>query len=176
VNIADLKSSQYYINPVSYAWQSCMENEFMRISLTCDGNSVVPRNGFGLSKFSYVTLLPRQEPNVTSLAYRDTLSVNQACTLFGAESGNAVISGRNYIRVGYGLDPADMWRRNFVVLIAFFLAFQLAQVLALEYYPVCRRCVIALGSVYLSMRSTAIWFQRLHLRLCSRGRGDAPFE
>ena len=63
------------------------------------------------------------------------LSVNQACTLFGAESGNALISGRNYIRVGYGLDPADLWRRNFVVLVGFFLVFQIAQLLALEFYP-----------------------------------------
>ncbi|KAF6754266.1 ABC-transporter [Ephemerocybe angulata] len=107
----------YYINPVSYAWQSCMENEFMRISLTCDGTSVIPRNGFGITK------------------YPDTLGLNQACTLFGAESGNSLISGTNYIKLGYGLDPKDLWRRNLPVLIGFFIVFQLAQILALEFYP-----------------------------------------
>jgi len=126
----------YYVNPISYAWQSCMENEFGRIDvsvdslpersphtdiylqLTCDGPAVVPRNGFGLSK------------------YPDFVGINQACTLFGSESGSAIIPGRNYISVGYGLDIRDIWRRNFVVLVGFFIIFQIAQVIALEFYPV----------------------------------------
>ncbi|TFY82670.1 hypothetical protein EWM64_g1346 [Hericium alpestre] len=40
-----------YINPISYAWSACVENEFMRISLTCDGASVVPRNTPGITKY-----------------------------------------------------------------------------------------------------------------------------
>ncbi|KAF9041171.1 ABC-2 type transporter-domain-containing protein [Rhodocollybia butyracea] len=32
----------YYLNPVGYAWQAIMENEFRRIDLTCDGAYVVP--------------------------------------------------------------------------------------------------------------------------------------
>ncbi|KAG6874373.1 hypothetical protein C0995_015109 [Termitomyces sp. Mi166 len=107
----------YYINPVSYAWQGCMENEFMRISLTCDGNSVIPRNGFGLTK------------------YPDVLGPNQACTLFGATSGSNIISGKAYLKAGYNIDTADLWRRNFIVLIGFMLAFQITQILALEFYP-----------------------------------------
>ncbi|KAJ2936375.1 hypothetical protein H1R20_g720, partial [Candolleomyces eurysporus] len=107
----------YYINPIAYAWQACMMNEFMRISLTCDGNSVIPRNGFGVTK------------------YPDLLSPNQACTLFGAQGGSDLISGRDYLRVGYNIDPKNLWRLNLVVLIAFFLAFQIAQLLALEFYP-----------------------------------------
>ncbi|KAF5332541.1 hypothetical protein D9611_005143 [Ephemerocybe angulata] len=108
----------YYVDPVSYAWQAAMENEFMRVTLLCDGNSIVPRNipGF-LTK------------------YPDQLGVNQVCTLFGSSGGSAIISGTDYIKAGYGLDPKDLWRINFVVLIAFFLAFQIAQLLALEYYP-----------------------------------------
>ena len=27
-----------------YAWSGCMENEFMRISMSCDGNYIIPRN------------------------------------------------------------------------------------------------------------------------------------
>ncbi|KNZ76344.1 Brefeldin A resistance protein [Termitomyces sp. J132] len=107
----------YYINPVSYAWQGCMENEFMRISLTCDGNAVIPRNGFGITK------------------YPDVLGPNQACTLFGATSGSNIISGQAYLKAGYNIDTADLWRRDFLVLVGFMLAFQITQILALEFYP-----------------------------------------
>ncbi|KAF8913195.1 pleiotropic drug resistance ABC transporter [Gymnopilus junonius] len=107
----------YYINPVAYAWQACMENEFMRIALTCDGNLIIPRNGFGVVK------------------YPDGLGPNQACTLFGAQGGSNIISGTSYISAGYGLDPKDLWRRDFPVLVGFFILFQLTQILALEFYP-----------------------------------------
>lgn len=107
----------YYVNPIAYAWQSCMENEFMRIELTCDGNSVIPRNGFGLVK------------------YPPDLGPNQACTLFGAQGGSNIISGSAYISAGFALDTRDLWRRNFSVLIGFFILFQITQILALEFYP-----------------------------------------
>ncbi|KAF5385059.1 hypothetical protein D9615_001097 [Tricholomella constricta] len=107
----------YYVNPVSYAWQGCMENEFMRISLTCDGNSVIPRNGFGITK------------------YPDVLGPNQACTLFGSTSGSNIISGKAYLLAGYNIDVADLWRRNFLVLLGFLFAFQISQIVALEFFP-----------------------------------------
>ncbi|KAF5312934.1 hypothetical protein D9619_002752 [Psilocybe cf. subviscida] len=107
----------YYLNPIAYAWQACMENEFMRISLTCDGTGIIPRNGPGLNK------------------YPDGLGPNQACTLFGAERGNNVISGTAYIAAGYGIDVRDLWRRHLPVLLGFFIFFQLTQILALEFYP-----------------------------------------
>ncbi|KAF8807904.1 hypothetical protein BYT27DRAFT_7189991 [Phlegmacium glaucopus] len=104
----------YYINPIAYAWQACMENEFMRIDLTCDGNSVVPR---GLSKYPL------------------KLESNQACTLFGSQGGSNVISGTAYILAGYAIDVKDIWRRDFPVLIGFFILFQLTQIFILEFYP-----------------------------------------
>ncbi|KDR85534.1 hypothetical protein GALMADRAFT_234460 [Galerina marginata CBS 339.88] len=107
----------YYVNPIAYAWQACMENEFTRITLTCDGNSIIPRNGFGVVK------------------YPSDLGPNQTCTLFGAQRGSNIIPGASYITAGYGLDPKDLWRRNFPVLVGFFIVFQLAQILALEFYP-----------------------------------------
>ncbi|KAF8665434.1 hypothetical protein AX16_000453 [Volvariella volvacea WC 439] len=107
----------YYINPVAYAWQGCMENEFRHLRLICDGNSVIPRNGFGLNN------------------YPDTLGPNQACTLFGAQSGSDIIPGADYLRVGYSLDVNDIWRRCFPVLVGFFILFQLTQVFILEYFP-----------------------------------------
>ncbi|OSD06180.1 hypothetical protein PYCCODRAFT_1384259 [Trametes coccinea BRFM310] len=107
----------YYINPVAYAWVGCMENEFMRISFTCDGSSIVPRNPPGVNK------------------YPDGLGPNQVCTLFGSMPGQDIVSGRNYINVGFGLNVSDLWRRNFLVLLGFFFLFQLTQVLLVEYFP-----------------------------------------
>ncbi|KAI0830812.1 ABC-2 type transporter-domain-containing protein [Trametes gibbosa] len=107
----------YYINPLSYAWVGCMENEFMRISFTCDGSFVVPRNPPGVNK------------------YPDGLGPNQVCTLFGAIPGENIVSGRNYVNFGYGLNVSDLWRRNFLVLLGFFFLFQLTQVFLIEYFP-----------------------------------------
>lgn len=107
----------YYVNPVAYAWQGCMENEFMRIQLTCDGNAIIPRNGLGVTQ------------------YPNNLGPNQACTLFGAQSGSDIISGSNYIAAGYGINVSDLWKRNFLVLVGFFIAFQVTQLIALEFYP-----------------------------------------
>ncbi|KAK2460203.1 hypothetical protein APHAL10511_007794 [Amanita phalloides] len=107
----------FYVNPVAYAFSACMENEFKRIELTCDGNSVVPRNGPGLN------------------IYPNTLGLNQACTLFGAVSGSNIIRGTDYLRIGFSLDVDDLWRRNFLVLLGFLILFQLTQVIAIEFYP-----------------------------------------
>ncbi|KAH7930451.1 hypothetical protein BV22DRAFT_1028421 [Leucogyrophana mollusca] len=106
----------FYINPLSYAWAGAMENEFMRITLTCDGDYVVPRNVPGITK------------------YPDTLSDNQACTLFGATSGSDQIPGKDYLSVGYALDTADIWRRNLLVIIAFVIFFQVTQIVVIEYF------------------------------------------
>ncbi|THH33132.1 hypothetical protein EUX98_g1017 [Antrodiella citrinella] len=107
----------FYINPLSYAFSGALENEFSRINLDCNGAYVVPRNSPG------------------SNTYPDTLGPNQVCTLAGAEPGNTIVSGRSYLSAGYALDVSDLWRRNLLVLIGFFLLFQLTQVLLIEYYP-----------------------------------------
>lgn len=107
-----------YINPLYYAFSACMENEFMRLSLTCDGTSITPRNGGILNK------------------YPDGLGPNQICTLFGSQPGDDVVSGSSYLQVGYRYNVADIWRRNFVVLVAFFILFLVTQLVALEYFPV----------------------------------------
>ncbi|KAJ3718555.1 ABC-2 type transporter-domain-containing protein [Lentinula raphanica] len=107
----------YYLNPMAYAWQGIMENEFRRINLTCDGAYIVPRNGNGVNK------------------YPDGLGPNQVCTLFGASSGSTSVTGHQYIFAGYGLNTTDLWRRCFLVLIGMFFFFQLTQVIALEFFP-----------------------------------------
>lgn len=78
---------------------------------------------------------PHFLPRLTH-ARRDELGPNQACTLFGATAGSDVIEGDAYIRVGYGLDPKDIWRRCLLVLIGYFFVFQITQIIALEFFPV----------------------------------------
>ena len=95
-----------------------MDNEFMRISLRCDGVYVVPRNPPGLSK------------------YPEILGPNQACTLYGATPGVDTVDGAAYISAGYSLNVHDLWRRNFLVLIGWFLFYQIAQVILIEYLNV----------------------------------------
>ncbi|KAJ7292923.1 ABC-2 type transporter-domain-containing protein [Mycena rebaudengoi] len=107
----------YYVNPIAYAWQACMENEFRRISLTCDGNYIIPRNLPGLSQ------------------YPEGLGPNQGCTLFGSNAGSSLVSGESYIKAGYGLSSSNLWKRNFLVLVGFLLAFQITQLVSLDFFP-----------------------------------------
>ncbi|KAH7886334.1 pleiotropic drug resistance ABC transporter [Phlebopus sp. FC_14] len=106
----------YYINPLSYAWAGAMENEFMRVTLTCDGDYVVPRNAPGMTK------------------YPDVLGPNQACTLFGATAGSDQIPGKAYLEAGYAINTADIWRRNLLVVIGMLIFFLFTQLIAIEYF------------------------------------------
>jgi ABC-type multidrug transport system ATPase subunit len=107
----------FYINPVSYAWSALMENEFRRVTLTCDGAYVVPRNTGNATK------------------YPAELGPNQVCTLFGAQPGSRIVPGKDYIKAGYNLNTDDLWRRNFVVLLVFLIFFWFTQTIVIELYP-----------------------------------------
>ncbi|KAI0273384.1 pleiotropic drug resistance ABC transporter [Gloeopeniophorella convolvens] len=106
-----------YINPIYYALSALMENEFHRITLTCDGAYVVPRNAGNVSK------------------YPVDLGPNQACTLFGAQPGTRFVPGRDYLLAGYDMNVNDLWRRNFVVLVAWLIFFWVTQTVVIELYP-----------------------------------------
>ncbi|GBE77519.1 ABC-2 type transporter-domain-containing protein [Sparassis latifolia] len=106
----------YYIDPLAYALTACLENEFMRFDVTCNGNYIVPRNPPG------------------STTYPDGLGPNQVCTLYGSVPGQTLVSGHSYLETGYGINTHDLWRRNFLVLVGFFFLFQLTQVLLAEFY------------------------------------------
>jgi len=95
-----------------------MDNEFMRITLMCDGDHIVPRNPPGLSK------------------YPEIVDQNQACALYGATPGLNTVGGASYIAAGYSLNVHDLWRRNILVLIGWFLFYQIAQVILIEYLNV----------------------------------------
>ena len=117
----------YYVNPFSYSWAGLMESEFSRISLVCDGAFVVPRNGPGVNK------------------YPDVVGPNQACTLYGSQPGSSIISGADYVSAGYSLNVDDLWRRNFLVVVGWFLFFILTQVIVIEYFQVGYSAAIVLS-------------------------------
>ncbi|KAJ7897281.1 pleiotropic drug resistance ABC transporter [Mycena olivaceomarginata] len=95
----------------------CTNFHFAFRLITCDGSYVVPRNIGALTK------------------YPEGLGPNQACTLFGATAGSSLVPGESYISAGYGLSSSNLWKRNFLVLLAFMIVFQLTQILSLEYFP-----------------------------------------
>ena len=118
----------YYVDPLAYAWGGIMQSEFSRISLTCDGSYVVPRNAPGVSK------------------YPDTLGPNQVCTLFGARPGSIIVPGSDYVSAGFTLNTKDLWRRNFLVLLGWFILFIFTQLLVIEYLQVGRGLLVVFAS------------------------------
>jgi len=97
-----------------------MANEFMRSDLICDFNNIIPRNLAGL--------FPQ---------YPDGIGPNQICTVVGSTEGSNVIDGGVYINTAFQLDTANLWKKCFLVLLAFLCAFQAAQVVIMEKFPVC---------------------------------------
>ncbi|KAG9009142.1 hypothetical protein FRB94_012414 [Tulasnella sp. JGI-2019a] len=104
----------YYINPMAYAFNGLMENEFKHVNLECDGNYVTPRNAPGQT------------------TYPSTVGPNQVCTFFGGQPAQEAVQGSNYIDVGYGLQVSDLWKENFVVILAMFIIFQFLQAFVME--------------------------------------------
>ena len=39
----------------------------------------------------------------------------------------------SYVATGYSLNVHDLWRRNFIILVGWFLFYQIAQVIPIEY-------------------------------------------
>lgn len=95
-------------------WAAIMESEFSRLDITCDGDYIVPRGA----------------------GYPSSLGPNQSCTLYGATPGSDIVSGSSYVAAAFDLDVNDIWRRNLLVLIGWFIFFQVTQVVAIEFFQV----------------------------------------
>ncbi|TKY89335.1 hypothetical protein EX895_001866 [Sporisorium graminicola] len=89
-----------YINPVFYAFEALMINEFKRITFTCEGAQIIP-SGPG---------------------YPTTLTDNQICTLAGATPGTNQVPGIDYLTASFGYEASHLGR-NIGILIAFLLGF-----------------------------------------------------
>ncbi|KIW92594.1 uncharacterized protein Z519_06441 [Cladophialophora bantiana CBS 173.52] len=89
----------FYINALGLGFAAMMTNEFMRLTMRCTDESLIP-SGPGYNNIDH-----------------------QVCTLPGSQAGSVEVSGTAYVKKGFSYDPADLWR-NFgiiIVLIAFFL-------------------------------------------------------
>ncbi len=98
-----------YINPVFYAFEALMVNEFKRITFTCEGAQIIP-SGPG---------------------YPTQLTDNQICTLAGANPGTNQIPGAAYLAASFGYLESHLWR-NIGILIAFLFGFVAITALVVE--------------------------------------------
>jgi ABC-type multidrug transport system ATPase subunit len=87
-----------YINPVYYAFEAMMINEFSRVIFTCAGGQIIP-NGANINSGSGV-------------------NANQVCTLPGATAGTDQIPGQAYLDAAFQYSRGHLWR-NVGILFAF---------------------------------------------------------
>jgi ATP-binding cassette subfamily G (WHITE) protein 2 (SNQ2) len=85
-----------YINPVFYAFEALMINEFKRTTFTCDGAQILP-SGPG---------------------YPAGLGPNQVCTVVGSTIGSDQIPGMAYLTANFGYEESHLYR-NVGILLAF---------------------------------------------------------
>ena len=96
----------YYINPVSYAFEGVLSNEFTGRVLQCASQQLVP-----------------QGPGI--------LPQNQGCAISGAQLGNSNVTGDQYIGTTYEYSRSHLWR-NFGVVIALTVFYILVTVFGTE--------------------------------------------
>ncbi|XP_044717671.1 ABC-2 type transporter domain-containing protein [Hirsutella rhossiliensis] len=96
----------YYLNPVSYAFEAVLANEFSGRDMECASSQLVPRG-------------PGIEPQY------------QGCAISGSQPGNPVVPGSRYLSEQFEYSRAHLWR-NFGVIVAFTILYILVTVAATE--------------------------------------------
>ncbi|KAJ4293655.1 ATP-binding cassette transporter snq2 [Kalmusia sp. IMI 367209] len=98
----------FYVNALGLAFSALMMNEFGRLDLTCAGTSLIPNGP------SY-----------------DNINA-QVCTLPGSQAGSTLVSGTDYIRIGFSYLTGDLWR-NWGITVVLIVGFLTANVFLGEY-------------------------------------------
>jgi len=75
-----------YVNPIAYAYESLMVNEFWDREFPCAG--FVPQG-------------PR---------YDGVGELSRICSVVGAKAGLDVVSGEDYLRLSFGYERSHLWR------------------------------------------------------------------
>ncbi|EGW32053.1 multidrug resistance protein [Spathaspora passalidarum NRRL Y-27907] len=114
-----------YINPVSYAFESLMVNEFHDREFTC------------------ATFVP------TGPGFENVADANRVCSTVGAVPGNNIVNGSNYLRLAYAYDNAHKWR-NLGILILFAVAFLIIYIMLTEF----NKGAMQKGEIVLFLRSS----------------------
>lgn len=96
-----------YINPMSYAFEAMMINEFRGRQFSC--SEFVP-SGTG---------------------YESASGLHRSCTAVGSVAGLSMVDGNDYLWEAYKYKPEHLWR-NFGIVLAFFVFFSLTYVYAAE--------------------------------------------
>ncbi|KAH8684346.1 putative ABC multidrug transporter [Tricladium varicosporioides] len=99
-----------YINPLSYAFEALMANEFHAREVPC--SNLIPIGPW----------------------YQNISSTNQVCPVTGSVPGSTFVSGDRYIAASFDYYHSHLWR-NFAILVAFFVFFLVAYGIAVEYVP-----------------------------------------
>lgn len=95
-----------WVNPVQYAFESLMSNEFYNLDIQCTPPYLVPEG-----------------PNSTPQ--------HQSCLIQGSQPGQTVVRGSNYIQTGYTYSRSHIWR-NFGIIIAWFIFFVALTMIGME--------------------------------------------
>lgn len=96
----------FYVNPISYAYEAVLANEFSGRTMDCAPSQLVPRG-------------PGVDPKY------------QGCALTGSQLGSTKVSGDSYLSTTYQFTRSHLWR-NFGVVIAFAVLYVLVTVIAAE--------------------------------------------
>ncbi|KAF4595459.1 ABC transporter ABCl1 [Ophiocordyceps camponoti-floridani] len=107
-----------YIDPLGYAFESLMVNEFHGRQFRCTQyvpSAVAPNPGLASVLAQYANVGPN----------------NRVCSAVGAVRGNDFVSGDAYVRSSYGYEWGNRWR-NFGIVIAFTVLFLFFYMVAAE--------------------------------------------
>ncbi|KAL9602675.1 MAG: hypothetical protein Q9219_001665 [cf. Caloplaca sp. 3 TL-2023] len=98
----------YYVNPIAYAFEGVLTNEFAGRVMDCAPSQLVPQG-------------PGIQPEY------------QGCAISGAQSGSSSVTGENYLQSTYEYTRSNLWR-NFGVVIAYTVLYILVTVVATELF------------------------------------------
>ncbi|KAJ6151902.1 hypothetical protein N7497_006221 [Penicillium chrysogenum] len=95
-----------WINPVQYAFEALMTNEFYNLQIKCEPPYVVPDG-----------------PNV--------VPGHQSCAIQGSDPDQLIVHGSRYIQTGFTYSRAHLWR-NFGIIIGWLILFVSLTMLGME--------------------------------------------
>ena len=95
-----------WINPVQYAFEALMANEFHNLNIKCVPPNIVPGG-------------PNASPG------------HQSCTIQGSSPDQLIVQGSKYIETAYTYTRAHLWR-NLGIIIGWFLFFVSLTMLGME--------------------------------------------
>lgn len=101
-----------YINPLFYAFEALMANEFHGRVAQCSQNAIVP-NGPG---------------------YTGHGGMSQVCAVTGSKPGALTVSGDDYIEATFDYHYSHLWR-NLGIIIGFWIFFLVLHSIATEFNP-----------------------------------------